>query len=378
MPLPHLRPLAKRAFRHMPRVWTRGLDAYQQRRHGGARAPARLDVMTAIGGNNLDVLQVMLLSLSESHPRDHVRFWLFHLHLGPDKLAELARFCDTLPNLELRLVHVTDNKGFMQLSELGGRPFGARFLWLVAHQHLPGDLRRVLFLDPLDILVTDDLLPFLNQPLLGRLVAACRESPYSPPLIAGPARQAHARGASNDRILRISKGIVNSGAMVINLDRARRDGLSIQTYLDVATWAQEKLDLSFGDQGLFSLAHGSDYVQAHDRYNFRFHEATRRDTALRPAVAHFAGKVAKPFHLRLTAGQEEMVLTHLKATGAEKVQLNPFQSIKAFDLAHYRLWWETCARTPVHARIAPTANEFATRVLAEQGLGDQRHAPAAQ
>lgn len=370
MPLPRLSPLAKRAFRHLPRGWTAGVETIQKRRHGDGRPPTRLDVMTSVGGNNLDILQVLLLSLSDAHPRDHVRFWLFYLHLGPQRLADIARFCDGLPNLELRLVHVTDHKNFAQLSELGGKPFGARFLWFVAHQHLPSDVGRIIYLDPLDTLVTDDLVPFLHQPLLGRYLAACRESPYAPPLIVGPSRAAHARGASSKTILRISKGIINSGAIVLNLDRFRRDRIGIETYLDTAAWARD-MGLSFGDQGLFSLTHGSHYVQAHDRYNFRFHEATRRDTGLRPAVIHFAGKVAKPFHLRLSAVQEQEVLAHLKATGASKVQLNAFQSIKAFDLGHYRMWWDTCARTPVHDRIAPPAGDYASKVMAEQGVRSQ-------
>ena len=359
--------LPKRAYRLLPRLWTSGLDLVQQRRHGGDRSPARLDVMTAIGGNDADVLQVLLLSLSEAHPRDRIVFWMFYLDLGPAKLASLTAFCDGLPNLTLTLVQVPEKEDFALLSKLGGRPFGARFLWLAAHLHLPPEMSRIIYLDPLDMIVTDDLLPLLHQPFLGRYLVACREYPHRPPLISRPARKAHARGASAEKLQRISWGIVNSGAIVLNLDKFRRDGITMGNYVEVGRWAQET-SLSFGDQGLFSLTHGSDYTQTHDRYNLRFHDASRRDRRLPPAVIHFAGRIPKPYHLRLTPEQQQQVLDHLDRTGLPALPLNAHQTLKPHDLDYYRQWWEVCARTPVHDRIAPLAADYAARVLAEQGV----------
>lgn len=72
--------------------------------------------MTSLGGDDADVLQVMLPSLSQ------------------DKLRELAAFCDRLPNMTLHVIAVQERKDFAQLSQLGSRPFGARFLWYIAHQ----------------------------------------------------------------------------------------------------------------------------------------------------------------------------------------------------------------------------------------------------
>lgn len=366
MNLPNPRPLAQFVYSRFPSSWTTGLEACQSWRHGGARPPARLDVMTSIGGNNLDVLQVLLQSLVETHSGDRIEFWLFYLRLAPDDLADLSRYAAGLPNLTLHLVQVQERRKFDLLSKLGQKPYGARFLWYTAHLYLPADIKRIIYLDPLDTIVTDDLLPFLTQPLLGKYLAACRESPLAPPLISRPARQATARGASPDKILRISKGILNSGAIVINLDKLRRDGVGIEAYIETARWAREEMGLTFGDQGLFSLTHGSNYVRAHDRYNFRFHLVPARWLRPNPAVVHFAGRIPKPFHLRLTEEQERQIKAHLTATGAKALPLNQTQTIKRQDLAYYRKWWEICARTPVYARIAPLAGAYATEVLSEQ------------
>ncbi len=133
---PKRRAQAKDIYRRLPAVGPIAIDALQRRRHPARREPAHLNVMTSLGGDDADVLQVMLLSLSQSHSGDQIDFWLFHLTLSQDKLRDLAAFCDRLPNLTLHVIAVRERKDFAQLSQLGSRPFGARFLWYIAHQYL--------------------------------------------------------------------------------------------------------------------------------------------------------------------------------------------------------------------------------------------------
>ena len=364
MPLPPIDLLAKRVYSRLPRGWTAGMDAALRLRHGPNRQPARLDVMTAVSGPNLDVVQVMLRSLSDSHPRDDIHLWFPHLPTAQPVLDALAAYCEGLGNLTLHLLPVADKDPFVHLSRIGGRPYGARFLWLAAHHHLPASLSRVIFLDPLDIIVQGDLVPFLRHPFLGRYIVACREVPSAPPLIAGPASRAQARGASARTIWRISRGVMNSGAIVLNLDRLRRDGIGMQDYVAVGEWAQAQ-GLNFGDQGLFSLTHGSHYVQAHDRWNFRFFTLPRGSGHETAAVIHFAGNIPKPFHLRLTAAQEEGIAAMMRQRNLSVMPITRSQIISPAFFPFYRAWWAVCARTPVHDRIAPLADEVTERLLAE-------------
>lgn len=364
MPSLNPRQMARTAYRRLPAFGPIAMDALQHRRHANRREPAHLNVMTSLGGNDADVLQVMLLSLAQSHPSDQIDFWLFHLSLSQDKLDGLAAFCDSLPNLNLHVITVPTRKDFATLSQLGNRPFGARFLWYIAHEYLPATMKRILYIDPLDTLVAGDLLPFATQPLLGQYIAACRESPTTPPILCRPALRGDGKPLPDAKVLRISKGVFNSGVMVIDLDRMRRDGVNIALYLRTAELAQER-GLGFGDQGLYSLTHGSNYLRAHDRYNYRFHDFPRD---FDPVVVHYAGRIAKPFHLKLSEDQEQQILDHLAQTGDRALRLNPQQTIKAGDLPFYRRWWQLCAQTPVHDRIAPIAAEYATHVLAQPRL----------
>ncbi|WP_282603377.1 glycosyltransferase [Paracoccus sp. PARArs4] len=363
MKFPDPGPLLSPVYRRAPSPWTFAIETIGRRRR---RAPVTLDVMTSVGGKDADVVQVMLQSLCDSHPRDRIRFWLFHLHLGPEQIAGIERFCAGLPNLDLHVVHVTRHQEFAELSKLGQKPFGARFLWYLAHEYLPADLDRVIYLDPLDVIVMDDLVPFLNQPLLGRMLAACRELPFRPPLLARPVTDTDLAPRAMTRTRRIGHGLINSGAMVLNLVRMRREDRGLAPYLDMARMIAERTDMPFGDQGLFSMTHGSDYARAHDRYNLRFHMAP--PGMFRPAMADFAGRIAKPFHLRLNDRQERLILDRIATLNRPGMPLNATQNIKAQDLPYYRLWWEICARTPVHDRIAPLADRHAARLLDDQPM----------
>ncbi|WP_162798466.1 glycosyltransferase family 8 protein [Sulfitobacter sp. SK012] len=343
------------------------MDRYLQRRYK-YRAPTRLDVMTSYAGQNLDVVQVLLLSLSETHPRDEIVFWLFEQRVSAQDIAALADFCASLGNVTLRSIKIPHTGDFDRLKTLGGKRDSARFLWFVAHQHLPRDLKRVVYLDALDVIVSDDLVPLLKHPFLGKYLVACREWLDIPPLLVGPARRAHDCGVPTWMIKHMSRGLINSGAIVLNLDKFRRDGIEIGHYVETAEWAYDKLNLEFGDQGLFSLTHGSHYVQANDRYNHRFFNDLPNRTMKRPAVIHYCGGVLKPVHWRLTAEAEHLVAEHLVRKDMAALTLANSRQLRAADLPYMRKWWDVCVRTPCYSRIAPQASQRMAAALSRVGL----------
>ncbi|MBC9246685.1 hypothetical protein H4P12_08160 [Paracoccus sp. 11-3] len=322
--------------------------------------------MTSFAGPNLDVTQVLLLSLSEAHPKDDIHFWLLHQNIPARKIAALSDFCTKLGNITLQQVQVPDPAAFDNLKVLGGKPDSARFLWFVAHQHLPSDVTRVIYLDALDIVVVDDLVPLLHHPFLGKYLVACREALNIPPLLIGSAQRAHALGMPKPVIQHVGQGLINSGAIVLNLDKFRRDKVEIGDYIKVAEWACNRLNLGFGDQGLFSLTHGSHYTRAHHRYNYRFSYDLPDRSVPHPAVIHYAGRsLPKPMRFAVTTEVERVAGNHLRQSGGVELVLPTKGRIRATHLPYYRLWWDICARTPCHARIAPQATERMTNALAQ-------------
>ncbi|MDB6180761.1 hypothetical protein [Paracoccus fistulariae] len=68
-------PALHHSYRALSGTWASGVQ-HDQRRKYQNRAPTRLDVMTSFAGRNLDPVQVMIQSLSDTHPRDDIILWL--------------------------------------------------------------------------------------------------------------------------------------------------------------------------------------------------------------------------------------------------------------------------------------------------------------
>lgn len=337
-----------------------------------ARAADRgevLNVMTSCGGKNSGITQILIRSLSDAHPGQRINFWFFHLDVADPIMNRMARFCDKLPNVRLHPVRVERTDALVALKTLGGKPDCERFLWFVAHQYLPAELDRVIYIDALDTMVLDDLRPFLNQDLGDGYVLACHEflARAQPPITIGPAREALEAGTDPEVIRRVSLGLINSGAMVLNLRRFRDEGIDLDHYVQTATWAQQQ-GLSFGDQGLFSLTFGSAFAPAHDRYNFRFGFPGAGRIKAEPAIVHFAGHVPKPFAFRPDPAQEQLIRDRAAAQPDGILPLGRTHRMRAGFLPHYRRWWAFSERTLVHQRIAPLADSATRKLLDRLGL----------
>lgn len=352
-------------------MWRDGLSHVLSRPGNSSVGRKRhsINVMTSCGGPNSGITQILIRSISDSHPDDHITFWFFHLNVAQAILNRLERFCEGLPNLTLRQVRVPPSDKLAELRTLGGKPDCERFLWFVAHQYLPENLDRIIYIDALDAMVVDDLSPFLHEDIGDRLVLACHEfmSWRQHSIIkTGPAREAARQGADPKMLKRVAMGLINSGVMVLNLSRFRQDGLTLDRYVETARWAADQ-GLSFGDQGLFSLTHGSDFAPAHDRFNYRFGFQGAQRVKAPPAVVHFAGHIPKPFAFRLSEEQEERVRTAARRQGGV-LQLGKTHRIAPSFLPHYRRWWAFSERTLVHQRIAPLAEDSTLKLLDRLGL----------
>lgn len=325
-----------------------------------------VNVMTSCGGPDSDIAQVLIKSLSLTQPNDRINFWFFYLDVPDTTLAVLKSYCDSLGNVRFHPVQVQEAEAFDELRVLGGKPDAERFLWFMAHRYLPAKLDRVLYIDALDAIAVDNIRPFLFQSLGGKYVAACREGhlftrhplPSKPPAI-----EAFRNGESLDGLSRMSRGLFNSGTMVINLKKMRKDGLDIEFYARTARWAAQEMGLSFGDQGLFSLTHGSNFKRAADRYNYRFFAARAATSPIVPGIVHFVGHIRKPFRLCFTPEQETAILGHLARHDIKYLSLPGKQQVWPHYFAHYRAWWDICKTTPVHDRIAAPAQKAATEMV---------------
>lgn len=81
-------PALHHSYRALSGAWASGAQ-HDQRRKYQNRAPTWLDVMTSLAGRNLDLVQVMVRSLSDTHPRDDIILWLLEQGSPPDRSRRL-------------------------------------------------------------------------------------------------------------------------------------------------------------------------------------------------------------------------------------------------------------------------------------------------
>ncbi|NIJ15456.1 FkbM family methyltransferase [Sphingobium vermicomposti] len=329
-----------------------------------------INVMTSCSNERAEVIQVLICSLSETHRNQRINFWLFHTSINDEKLSEFDRYCRSLPNVDFFEVRVGDKHlpHFEEMKRIGGKPDSERFLWFVAHEYLPQDLDRVVYLDALDTAVVDDLTAFYQADFDGKYLLVCRELnkwTNEPQLYVEPAREFFDRTQDKETVVRISQGIFNSGSIVINLNKFRAESLSLTHYCEVAQWAKDTVGAGFGDQGLWSLTHGSNFKLMDDRYNYRFFSYGPKSEVSNPSVIHFAGFAKKPFHLFFTPKQTKDLIEHIAKAGKGPIMMGNFHRLDSHYFAHYEKWWDYCKKTPVFSRIISSAiDETNDKVIA--------------
>lgn len=318
-----------------------------------------INVMTSCSDNNAEIVQVLICSLSESHKNYRINFWFFHASVSRNKIIMLDSYCRTLPNVDFFEVMVEDVLHFEEMKRIGGKPDCERFLWFGAHEYLPEDIERVLYLDALDTVVVGDLNELYSCDFKNKYILACREiNQYSrfPQLLVGAAREFYEATNDKDTVVRISYGIFNSGSIVLNLKKFRSEAPSLAHYCEVAKWAKSLLGTTFGDQGLFSLVHGSNFILIDDKFNYRFFVSRNSEyTVESPAVIHFCGFSPKPFQVYLSEEQEEFVVRHIESDEGRPFMIDGYLRMDVHYVEHYRIWWDYCMRTNIYNNIVGRA-----------------------
>lgn len=206
--------------------------------------------------------------------------------------------------------HPIDEAAVAGLPEMGRI---SRVMWyrLFLPELLP-DVDRVLYLD-CDVLVREPLDDLCAMALDGAPLAAVRN-------VFDASHRTHASGLS----LRDPPGYFNSGVLLIDLAKWRRDGLSAQILNLVKG---RSAALLFPDQDALNLVFDGRWLPLHPRWNcqnsfFYFGDAATvvGRTALseavhNPGIIHFeGGELAKPWHYLCKNPFRDEYFKHRKST----------------------------------------------------------------
>ena len=249
----------------------------------------RMEVMFGANPPYFQHMAVTAVSLLKNTPDIDIRIHLLTCERDPEAEALLRRTFERYPRLTLEIV------------ELDGRVLADYFvdgfltkecyLRILAPEILAPDIRRIVYLD-CDLVVLDDLRPLWHLDLKGKSVAAAMDYPPVSQLVE-PGRLAR---------LGMPAGApyVNSGVLVIDLDRWRERGLTRRLF----DFVEEKgAALLTADQDAINVVLNTDgdLTILDCRWNLQTrmyrvgrrsapeaYEATRA-ARRRPAVLHYTG-----------------------------------------------------------------------------------------
>lgn len=250
--------------------------------------PDRIQILTTMNENYLPRLQVLLTSIRINQPDEEMDIWLMHSGIPMEALDPVARQCRHF-GYDFHPVLI-DGSAFARAPVSRQYP-REMYYRLLAPFFLPGDLHRILYLDP-DILVINPLRPLWETDMKGNLFAAA-------------AHTGKTELANNINQIRLGTDhpYFNSGVLLMDLALGRQEIIADEIFDYTREHAKELL---LPDQDILNAMYGKrtlkidDSLWNYDARNYNNYllrsmgECDMDWVMSNTAILHFCGK-AKPW-----------------------------------------------------------------------------------
>lgn len=309
------------------------------------------NIMTSCDNNLTRYIAIQLYSIAKNLSDSVVDFYFFHRNIEADQLEMLDKLCQCLKNIHFHSIIVPEPEKYDAIAQHGGRWTGEAYYSLCAHQLLPDDVDRVMYIDAGDIIIVDDIAPYYNCDFEDNALIATsiRYKIVNGVLLPYKEEDLYDK---NEGFSGICRGLFNSGSYIINLNKLRNAGLTID---DFVVFSQLLCELSgkpdhsniyFGDQGFLSAAFVGD-IKLYDfprvknvyymPYNFClwFYNAMSEFPSYTPAVIHFAATI-KPWKMKYPITIERF---------ADAKEAHTFRELKIGQAEWDYLWHEYAIET---------------------------------
>lgn len=222
------------------------MDNSMNRRKNQTCAQDPIQLLVTLNENYLPRLQVVLTSIYISQPEDKPDIWLLHSGIADRALDPVRQQCKIF-GFGFHPVMV-DGSAFTNAPVSRQYP-REMYYRLLAADFLPGELKRVLYLDP-DTLIINPLRPLWETDLKGHLFAAA-------------AHIGKTELANNINQLRLGTdhNYFNSGVLLIDLCRARNEIIAEEIFSYTKEHAKELL---LPDQDILNVMYGSRILEIDD------------------------------------------------------------------------------------------------------------------
>lgn len=241
-----------------------------------------IDLTVTATRSHLVHATTMLWSLAQSAPQRSFRVHL--LHDGTVASADLEPVRDSLAGFDLELYPVAVPKDLQR--SFPSHRFHVSAWFRILLPVLVPDLSRAIHVD-VDTVVLDDVQALWDQDLDGRLFAAATNPLY-------PFQPQHWR---TDLGLRSARDYLNSGVLVMDLDRMRDEGLVAR----LQAYAQARPDNRWPEQDALAATCSLRWLELPPRWNVQntvydldaddlpYSSQELAEALARPAIVHFIG-----------------------------------------------------------------------------------------
>lgn len=241
-------------------------------------------LLTTLDQNYLPQLQVMLTSLRVNHPQDTFVLILLHSAIPEDALEGVRRQCQSYG---YRFLPVQVDDSLFQEAPVTRQYPKEMYYRLLAPHLLPGQIRRVLYLDP-DTLVINPIRPLWETDLRGNLFAA-----------AAHTGKAELANSVNQLRLGTEQDYFNSGVLLMDLEAGRQAIVPQEIFAYVE---QHRRELILPDQDVLNALYSErilpleDVLWNYDARNYSSYlvrsggRCDLRWVMEHTAILHFCGK----------------------------------------------------------------------------------------
>lgn len=211
----------------------------------------RIPILVTLDQNYLPQLRILLTSLYVNHPGQGFDIYLLHSRIPEDALSRLK---GELERLDYHLYPIRADENTFANAPVTDRYPKEMYYRLLAAQWLPGELSKILYLDP-DILVINSLYELWEMDISGYLFAA-----------AAHTGKTEIANSVNRIRLGTDTDYFNSGVLLINLELAR----TCIRPEDIFRFVEKNsMELLLPDQDVLNALYGSQILKVDDaRWNY--------------------------------------------------------------------------------------------------------------
>ncbi len=308
-----------------------------------------VNIMTSCDENLVRYVPVLLQSIADALRDKEVHFFFLYHSISEASLELFGKQCEVYGNLDFNPIQIgkEDMENYQILASAGGQWCPEAYFSLMAHELLPADVDRVLYLDAADTLVIGNIDDYYFSDFEEKFIIATgirykeiddRFYIIDESDIENP-----------EGLAAITRGLFNSGSYVMNLTGMREDGrYTFPSYLELAALTKQLRGTEpvyWGDQGFLSTVFLGNikyygYPERKDYwympYNFclwYYNDRTQKpDYDI--SILHFAG-AEKPWHISYPTLLERF----------QPGELRGMDSLRQGQEDYYMLWYETALKT---------------------------------